>query len=121
MESNNCGATDETAPLVIWLAGKIVMVMTCIVIPVIRSLYRAISELIRSWCPYQKHGAGSDLSQRDSSVQLRTIEGSSMDGGEYLTPNNLLKRVMRLGLRTLSVTQIVSNQQSREGTLGDEH
>ncbi|KAK8062864.1 hypothetical protein PG997_014961 [Apiospora hydei] len=113
--------TYKTAPLVIWSAVEIAVTMVCIVIPVIRPLYRTISESARSSSSYQKHGAGRDLSQRDSSVQLRTIEGSSVDGAEYLSPNDLLKRDMRLGLRTLSITHIVSNKPSQEEMLRDEY
>ncbi|KAK8001182.1 hypothetical protein PG991_013404 [Apiospora marii] len=113
--------TYETVPLIIWSAVEIAVTMVCIVIPVIRPLCRRICESTRSLSSYQKHGTGSDSSQRSSSIQLRTIGGSSVDGGEYLTPSDLLKRDMKLGLRTLSVTQVVSTQGSQEEILGEEY
>ncbi|KAK7959208.1 uncharacterized protein PG986_004062 [Apiospora aurea] len=101
--------------------AEIAVTMVCIVIPVIRPLYRTICESVSLSSSYQKHGAGRDLSWRGSSVQLQTIEGSSVDGAEYLTPNDLLKRDMRLGLRTLSITRIVSKKPSQEEILGNEY
>lgn len=121
VESNNYCGTDETGPLVIWSAVEIAVTMVCIVIPVIQPLCRIICEFIRSSSSYQKHGVGSDSSQQSSSIQLCTIGASSVDGGEYLTPSDLLKRDMKLGLRTLSVTQVVSTQGSQEAILGEEY
>ncbi|KAK8113050.1 hypothetical protein PG984_013576 [Apiospora sp. TS-2023a] len=122
VESNKYGATDETVPLVIWSAVEIAVTMVCIIIPVLRPLYRRVCESTRSSFSYHKHGAGSDSSQRCSSIALRTIGGSSVDGGEYLTPSDLLKRDMKLGLRTLSITQVVSNKGgSQEEILGEEY
>ncbi|KAK6858187.1 hypothetical protein PG995_005886 [Apiospora arundinis] len=48
---------------------------------------------------------------------------SLMNGSGSLTPNDLLKRNMKLGLKTLSITKVVSNKTSEEEMeiLGEEY
>lgn len=123
-ESGNCGGTDDTAPLIVRSAVEIAVIMVCIVIPIVRPLYRRIRESTRSPSSYQKHSAGGDWPQRDSSsLHLQTVGGSSMHGGGPLTPNDLLKRDMKLGLKTLAITQVISTKPGQEEIemLGEEY